>query len=68
MLEAANLAIYHSKLRNSRFAEVSYTRVKNVSKPRKAKPGLVYLSKHKVLGIEPDGNLVKMLFENAKKL
>lgn len=68
MLEAANLAVYYSKLRNSRYAEVSYTLVKNVSKPRKAKPGLVYLSKHKVLGIEPDEKLVKILHENAKEL
>jgi predicted ribosome quality control (RQC) complex YloA/Tae2 family protein len=68
MLEAANLAIYYSKMRNNRYAEVSWTRVKHVSKPRGAKPGLVYLSKHKVLGIEPDEELVKMLHENAREL
>jgi predicted ribosome quality control (RQC) complex YloA/Tae2 family protein len=68
MLEAANLAVYYSKLRNSRYAEVSYTQVKNVSKPRGAKPGLVYLSRHKVLGVEPDEEMVKMLHENAKEL
>ncbi len=68
MVEAANLAVYYSKLRNSRYAEVSWTRVKNVSKPRGAKPGLVYLARHKVLGIEPDEELVKMLHENAKEL
>jgi len=68
MVEAANLALYYSKLRNSRYAEVSWTRVKNVSKPRGAKPGLVYLSKHKTLGIEPDEDLIKMMHENAKEL
>ncbi len=65
MLEAANLAVYYSKMRNSGYAEVSWTHVKNVSKPRSAKPGLVYLSKHKTLGIEPDAELVKMLHKRG---
>lgn len=68
MMEAANLAAYYSKQRNSSYVEVSWTRVKNVSKPRGAKPGLVYLSRHKVLGIEPDEELVRMLHENATEL
>jgi predicted ribosome quality control (RQC) complex YloA/Tae2 family protein len=68
MLEAANLAVYYSKARNSRFVEVSWTRVKNVRKPRGAKPGLVYLSRHKILAIEPDEELVRILHENAKEL
>lgn len=65
MLEAANLAIYYSKSRNRRYAEVSWTHVKHVSKPRGAKPGLVYLAKHKVFGVEPDRELVKMLHESS---
>ena len=68
MLEAANLAVYYSKARNSRFVEVSWTRVKNVRKPRGAKPGLVYLSRHKILAIEPDEELVRILHTNAKEL
>lgn len=68
MLEAANLAVYYSKSRNRRHGEVSWTHVKNVSKPRGAKPGLVYLAKHRVLSIELDRELVKMLRENAKEL
>ena len=66
MLEAANLAVYYSKLRNSKYAEVSWTFVKHVSKPRGAKPGLVYLAKHKTLGIEPDARLVKILHERER--
>ncbi len=68
MLEAANLAAYYSKARNSRFVEVSWTRVKNVRKPRGAKPGLVYLARHKILAIEPDEDMVRILHENAKEL
>lgn len=68
MLEAANLAAYYSKARNSRFVEVSWTHVKNVRKPRGAKPGLVYLAKHKILAIEPDEKLVRILHKNAREL
>jgi predicted ribosome quality control (RQC) complex YloA/Tae2 family protein len=68
MLEAANLAAHYSKARNSRFVEVSWTHVKNVRKPRGAKPGLVYLSKHKILAIEPDEELVRILHTNAREL
>ena len=68
MVEAANLAAYYSKARNSRFVEVSWTHVKNVRKPRGAKPGLVYLSRHKILAIEPDEELVRILHANAKEL
>ena len=65
MLEAANLAVYYSKSPTRRFAQVSWTRVKNVSKPRGAKPGLVYLSAHRTLDIKPDSALVKILHDNA---
>ena len=49
ILEAARLAVYHSKARGSSNVPVDYTRVKNVSKPSGAKPGMVIYVKNKTV-------------------
>ena len=53
LLQAAQLAAYHSQARNSSKVEVHYTLRRFVSKPRKAKPGLVRLREFKSITVEP---------------
>ena len=53
LVRAAQLAAYYSQARNSTKVEVHYTRRKFVSKPRKAKPGLVRLREFKTIKVEP---------------
>ncbi|HLQ77479.1 MAG TPA: NFACT family protein [Terriglobia bacterium] len=53
LTKAAQLAAYFSQARNSSKVEVHYTRRKHVSKPRKAKPGLVRLMEFKSIAVEP---------------
>jgi predicted ribosome quality control (RQC) complex YloA/Tae2 family protein len=51
--EAAGLAAYYSKLKKGRRVPVQYTQVKFVRKPKKAKPGLVFIEREKTLFVEP---------------
>ena len=53
LLRAAQLAAYHSQARNSSKVEVHYTLRRFVSKPRRAKPGLVSLREFKSITVEP---------------
>ncbi len=53
LVKAAELAAYFSQARNSSKVEVHYTRRKHVSKPRRAKPGLVRLMEFKSIKVEP---------------
>lgn len=52
--EAANLAAYYSKGRDSSKVPVDYTEVKNVHKPNGAKPGMVIYEKNKTIFITPE--------------
>jgi predicted ribosome quality control (RQC) complex YloA/Tae2 family protein len=51
--KAAQLAAYFSQARNSSKVEVHYTKRKHVTKPRRAKPGLVRLLEFKSIKVEP---------------
>lgn len=53
ILEAARLAAYFSKARESAQVPVDYTNVKNVRKPNGAKPGYVVYKKNKTLYVAP---------------
>ncbi len=53
IIEAARLAAYHSKARESTNVPVDYTLVKNVSKPAGAKPGMVIYVKNKTVYVDP---------------
>ena len=53
LLKAAQLAAYFSQARNSSRVEVHYTKRKHVTKPRRAKPGLVRLIEFKSVKVEP---------------
>lgn len=53
ILEAAQLAAYYSKARESNNVPVDYTLVRNVSKPNGAKPGMVIYVKNKTVYVAP---------------
>lgn len=52
-LQAASLAAYYSKARNSKSVPVDYTEVKNVKKPSGAKPGMVIYVNYNTLYVDP---------------
>jgi predicted ribosome quality control (RQC) complex YloA/Tae2 family protein len=53
ILEAANLAAYHSKARNSAQVPVDYVAKRHVRKPNGAKPGFVIYDGHKTVYVTP---------------
>ncbi len=59
--EAACIAAYYSKGRMSTNVSIDYTQVKNVKKPKGAKPGLVYYENYQTININPDEALVNSL-------
>jgi len=60
--EAAAIAAYFSKARESTNVPIDYTPVENVNKPKGAKPGLVYYEKYQTIYIDPaDRELLKKL-------
>lgn len=59
--EAASLAAYFSKGRMSENVPIDYTEVKNVRKPKGAKPGLVYYENYQTIYVNPDKELVKKI-------
>ncbi|USS92720.1 NFACT family protein [Fructilactobacillus ixorae] len=65
ILEAANLAAYFSKARDSANVPVDYAPVKRVKKPNGGKPGLVHYTGQKTVYVTPDPQLVEQLRRNA---
>ncbi|WP_372370888.1 NFACT family protein [Candidatus Uabimicrobium sp. HlEnr_7] len=61
LFDAAQLTAYYSKAKNHPKVSISYTYRKNVSKPKKSKPGLVYLSSKKNLIVAPDKEILEKL-------
>lgn len=61
ILEAAQLAAYHSKARASGNVPVDYTQIRNVKKPGGAKPGMVIYVKNKTLFVSPDETVILKL-------
>lgn len=61
LYEAAVLAAYHSKARQSGQVPVDYTLVKNIIKPNGAKPGMVVYNTNKTIYVTPDETLVAKL-------
>ncbi len=53
ILFAARLAAYHSKARSAGKVPVDYTKIRYVSKPQGAKPGMVIYVNQKTLYVEP---------------
>ncbi|MCX7711944.1 MAG: NFACT family protein [Clostridia bacterium] len=61
LLEAAMLAAYYSKAKQSSNVAVDYTTVKNVKKPGGAKPGMVNYENYKTIIVTPDESKIKDL-------
>jgi predicted ribosome quality control (RQC) complex YloA/Tae2 family protein len=66
LLDAATLAIVHSKLSRQGKGEVTYTQRKYVTKPKGAPPGRVTHSQGKTVYIKVDQKRVDRLFGNRK--
>jgi predicted ribosome quality control (RQC) complex YloA/Tae2 family protein len=60
IIEAAELAAFYSQAKREGKAAVHYTQKKFVSKPPKARPGLVRLSSFKTVMVEPRSNLERL--------
>jgi predicted ribosome quality control (RQC) complex YloA/Tae2 family protein len=54
MLSACELAVHYSKMKEARHADVHVAPVKNVRKPKGAKPGLVYVTGGKTIHLRRD--------------
>lgn len=59
--EAAIIAAYHSRARDSAKVPVDYTLIKNVKKPNGAKPGMVIFVDYQTAYVDPDKQLVERL-------
>ena len=64
--EAAMLAAWHSRGRDSAQVPVDYTQVRNVSKPNGAKPGMVIYTTNSTLYVTPEKDLAERLAEPGK--
>ena len=60
-MQAAVLAAYHSKARQSSSVAVDFCPVKHVKKPGGARPGMVIYDNYETLYVTPDEALVKRL-------
>ncbi|WP_027414528.1 Rqc2 family fibronectin-binding protein [Aneurinibacillus terranovensis] len=63
LYEAAQLAAYFSKGRESSQVPVDYTAIRHVKKPKGTKPGFVVYEQQKTLFITPDGSIIRRLLE-----
>ena len=61
IMEAATVAAYFSKARNSSAVPVDFTKVKYVRKPKGAKPGFVIYDHHQTVYVTPTLEAVKKL-------
>ncbi|MDF3001417.1 MAG: fibronectin/fibrinogen-binding protein, partial [Bacillota bacterium] len=53
IFEAAAIAAYHSKGRDSENVPVDYTQVRHVKKPNGAKPGMVIFTDNRTVYVNP---------------
>lgn len=61
ILEAASIAAYHSKGKESSSVAVDYTFVKNVKKPAGVKPGKVIYNTYNTIYVTPDKEIIEKL-------
>ncbi len=53
IMQAAMIAAFHSKAKDSSGVPVDYTQIRNVSKPQGAKPGMVIFVKNRTVYVKP---------------
>ncbi len=63
IFEAACIAAYHSKAKDSSSVAVDYTLIKNVKKPTGAKPGKVIYNTYNTIYVTPDKSLIEKLIK-----
>lgn len=61
LLQAATIAAFHSKAKESSNVPVDYTEIRNVHKPNGSKPGMVIYDKYNTIYVTPDKELIKKL-------
>ena len=61
ILEAAQIAAYFSKARNSSSVPVDFTKVRHVKKPAGAKPGFVIYEQQQTVYVTPDEDIILKL-------
>lgn len=61
LLEAATIAAFFSKAKNSSSVPVDYTKIRHVKKPNGAKPGFVIYENQTTLYVTPDEDLILKL-------
>ncbi|PMD69863.1 Rqc2 family fibronectin-binding protein [Companilactobacillus nuruki] len=61
IIEAATIAAYYSKARDSSKVPVDYVQIRNIRKPNGAKPGFVIFEGQKTILVDPDRQLVTNL-------
>lgn len=66
VMQAAMLAAYHSRAKQSSSVAVDYCPVRNVKKPAHAKPGMVIYDRYETVYITPDEELVERLRANDR--
>ncbi|NLJ58062.1 MAG: fibronectin/fibrinogen-binding protein [Tissierellia bacterium] len=59
-LEAAKVAAYYSKGRNSNKVEVDYTKKSNIKKPANARPGFVIYNNYSSISVKPSTEGIKI--------
>lgn len=67
LFEAAMLAAYYSKARESSQVPVDFTLIKHVKKPSGARPGFVIYEQQQTLYVTPDESKVKELLDQSQK-
>ncbi|MBO8155299.1 MAG: NFACT family protein [Bacillaceae bacterium] len=67
LMEAAQLAAYFSKGKQSSSVPVDFTEVRHVKKPKGAKPGFVIYDHQKTLFVTPDEQVIRKLKLNREE-
>lgn len=66
ILQAASLAAFHSRAKQSSSVAVDFCHVKNVKKPAHARPGMVIYDRYETVYVTPEAALVERLRANDK--
>jgi predicted ribosome quality control (RQC) complex YloA/Tae2 family protein len=61
LLDACELAVHYSKMKNAGSADVHVAPVKDIKKPKGAKPGLVYVRKGKTIHLRRDSKRLESI-------
>ena len=66
-LDAVNLALYHSRAKNSGAGDILYTEKRYVTKTKGLAPGKVNVSKHKVIHVKLDEERIREIKERTQE-